>query len=418
MSTLKYTGLTKIKVGDKIGTQKEWKEAAAAKTNLTVEQVGLAIKAAAIDGFELPADMDKNEAKIMAKVVQAARADLKAAQEMQAAENKRREDEKAAFAARKQHLATVYQEQSDSALAVANDFAGNLKGVIEGAVEDYFVIEDDGSFSLKDEDNAEEAFAAGFNRLKSLFDKSRQLGGGFALYEARLAIAAEAKLGSEWPNYFSSNEIADVRRIQRNMKAIKTFLELGKEVGEVPVGTLLALTEVKYDKENDENNSAIKAKVIDEFLTKSEEAGGYLNQKDALAIVRQATPEKQATAAQKWGYVYIFADGKVGGSNSYDDSTDAVLVIDKNQRVVIRKPDKSYEYKNIPSIGGKQAEADAKEIKDAVAAKATAAPAAKKAAKKAATKTVEKSNVVPMTIENDETPDADGETGSLDDLLA
>jgi hypothetical protein len=425
MSESKYSGLTKIKVGDKIGTQKEWKEIAASKTGLTVEQVAVAIKAAVIEGFELPADIDKNTAKILAKVMKAAKDDFKAAKDMQAAENQRRAEEAAAIQKRKEEMAALYQGQTEQALVVANDFAGNLNNVIAGSVEDYFVVTEDGDFVLKDEDNAEEAFAAGFARLRGLFEKSRQLGGGFALYEAKLALAAEEKFGNEWPNFFAGTDAMDVRRIQRNMKALKTFADFGIPVGEVPIGTLLALTEVRYDKEDAANNDAIKKKVIEDFIAASEKAGAPLNQKEAKKLVAQATPEKQATAAQKWSYIYIFADGRVAGSNSSDADGDAVLVIDKNQRICVKKEDGTFEYKSIPSIGGKTAEADAAAIAETAAAKAAApapAPAAKKAAKKAAGKKADPAptNVIPMTPEPETKEDADDDDGlgSLDDLLS
>ena len=418
MSTQKFSGLTKIKVGDKIGTQKEWKELAAEKTGLTVEQVGFAIRAACNDDFQLPDDIDKNTGKILAKLVGAARTDFKLAEDMRAAENARREQEAAELKAKKEQMSLAFKEQTEGAIVVANDFAGNLKNVIEGAVEDYFAIGDDGAFILKDDDNAEEAFAAGFARLKSLFDKSKQLGGGFALYEAKLALAAEAQFGSNWPNFFDGTDDNDVRRIQRNMKAVKTFNELGMSVGDIPVGTLLALTEVRYDKESQENNLAIKKQVIEQFLAESEKAGGPINQKEALKLVRNATVHKQATAAQKWNYIYIFADGKVGGSNQHDDTIDAVLVIDKNQRVVFKQPEGGFEYKIIPALAGKAAEKDAAEIAEKAAA---ASPTGKKAAKKAARAAAkeEPTNVIPMTPEP-EVPageEEDDGLGSLGDLL-
>lgn len=416
----KYSGLAKIKVGDKIGNQKEWKEEAAKKTGLTIEEVTWAVKASFEDSFEVPEGTDKNKGKILGKVVAAAKADFKAAKEMQQAENERRAKEAEALKARKDEMVAIYQAQTEQAIVVADDFAGNLKNVIEGAVEDYFAISDTGEFILKDEGNAKEAFAAGFARLKSLFDKSKQLGGGFALYEAKLALAAEKQFGAEWPNFFGGTEPAEVRRIARNMKAIKEITDLGFEVGEIPIGTLLALTEVRYDREDKENNKAIKAKVIQEFMEASEEAGGPINQKEALKMVRNATLEKKSNSMHKWNYVYIFGDGSVRGSNApYDEKTEAVLVIDKNQRICAKKEDGTFEYKPIPSFGGEQAEKDAKA--QVVESKAEEKPAAKKAAKKAATKQAKVADVIPIKEETapkqEEEQDGEG-LGDLDSLLA
>jgi len=372
----KYNGLLKIadpKDENALITQKEWKQAVAAKTGLSEEQVHPILKAAQLElDPETPDGADK---KVIAKVYSLAKAGFARAVVVKAENERKKAEEEAA---RQEAIAKMKEAGDavrDDVEALALPLNDMVKSSIAKAVGDGFTVDKDGNFKLKKGVDPDEAFASGLNGLRRLVGVSDELKEGFAIAEARLALVAEEHYGKDWPNFFGSTDDKDVTRIKKNMKAIRTFGELGFEVGAVPIGTLRALTEVRYDKESEENNNKIKSKVIKEFLKKSKEKGKPLNQIEAKQLVSQATPERQANTVQRWNYIYLIPSvGWVGSMDFQEElAKSAEYTIDAKLRLVEKDDDGNDTYKQIPSYAAKE-----------VTGKEETKPAKKTAAKKAA----------------------------------
>ena len=388
--TKKYNALLKINNPKEPGTliiQKEWKQIIAAKTKLDEELVQKALRVAQVGG-DPPEGLEKPVAKAFASVVAQAKKDFAEAAEIKEKIQQERAEAEAALAQDREKMQEARKEAEGSSEQVAFPLSNLVESSIKTALGDNFVINKDGSFALAKDADKHEAFASAFTGLQRLVNTSDDIKEGFAKAEARLAILAEKEFGNEWPNFFPSSDEKDVARIKKNMKAIKEFTRLKGDPGEIPIGTIRKLTEVRYDKDDSEKNDEIKKDVINEFLKQSKKKGKPLNQIEAQQIVSQATPEKQANAVQKWNYLYVLSDsGSVVGSMDWqpDVAKISTAVIDAKQRLVVTDDEGNQSYETIPSYAGKAVadKADAKAAKKAAKKEATgavAAPAAKSTA--------------------------------------
>lgn len=408
--TQKYNGLKRMEVKGEVVHQKDFVAAVTEKTKLPEELIKLALKRA--QGLDVPdpEEVDAKTMKVVAQVEKLAKASFASAEKLisekkEAAENEQKEREE-----RKAEFIEAYQEAEPSeAIAIPVGSFVDEK-VAEALGESFSVDPKSGKIELKKGADAVKAFGAGFRSLNELFDKSSELGEGFAIYEARLALAAKDAFGSEWPNALAGADKRDILRIRKNMRAIEIFTELGFSLNNIPIGTLRVLTEASYDKEDADKNTEVKKKVIKDFMDKSKKKGSPLNQIEARELVAQATPEKQATTRKHWNHFYFFAKpAAVVGSFDLDEElfAAATLVIDSKSRIVTVDEQGSYHYEQIPAYAGKPAEESV--------AKQAEAPKGKGAAKKAAKKVEEEEEVLaPEPVEGTEEVESD----PLDDLFA
>lgn len=378
----KYNGLARMLVNNEVVPQKDFVAAVQAKTSLPEELVKLAMKRA--QGLDIPdpEDIDAKSVKLVAQVEKLAKKSFEEASAIIEQKRADREAEMANKEERKQEFINAYQEAEPSeAIAIPVDNFVDQK--VAEALGESFVVDKDGKIKLKDGAEAIKAFGAGFRSLNQLFDKSSELGEGFAIYEARLAIAAKETFGAEWPNALAGADRRDIVRIKKNVRAIEIYTELGFSLNNIAIGTLRVLTEASYNKEDEDDNKAIKKKVINEFLKKSKAKGAPLNQIEARELVASATPEKASNSRKHWNYLYFTASTKgasVVGSFDLDDEmfAAATMVVDSKSRIVTIDAEGAYHYEQIPAYAGEAAEKSV--------AKQEAAPkgVGKKAAKKAA----------------------------------
>jgi hypothetical protein len=357
----KYNGLKRMVVNNELVPQKDFIVAVMAKVSLPEELVKLAMKRA--QGLDVPdpEDADAKTMKTVAQVEKLAKKSFEEATVMMANKREAAENEEKEREERKNEFIEAYQEAEPSE-AIAIPVASFVdEKVAEALGESFSVDSKTGKIELKKGADAIKAFGAGFRSLNELFDKSSELGEGFAIYEARLALAAKEAFGSEWPNALAGADKRDILRIRKNMRAIEIFTDLGFSLNNIPIGTLRVLTEASYDKEDADNNTEVKKKVIKDFLDKSKKKGTPLNQIEARELVAQATPEKQSTARKHWNYFYFTSNGKtasVVGSFDLDDElfAAATMVIDSKSRIVTIDEEGSYHYEQIPAYAGKPAE--------------------------------------------------------------
>lgn len=378
----KYNGLARMLVNNEVVPQKDFVAAVQAKTSLPEELVKLAMKRA--QGLDIPdpEDIDAKSVKLVAQVEKLAKKSFEEASAIIEQKKADREAEMAHKEERKQEFINAYQEAEPSeAIAIPVDNFVDQK--VAEALGESFVVDKNGKIKLKDGAEAIKAFGAGFRSLNQLFDKSSELGEGFAIYEARLAIAAKETFGAEWPNALAGADRRDIVRIKKNVRAIEIYTELGFSLNNIAIGTLRVLTEASYNKEDEDDNKAIKKKVINEFLKKSKAKGAPLNQIEARELVASATPEKASNSRKHWNYLYFTASTKgasVVGSFDLDDEmfAAATMVVDSKSRIVTIDAEGAYHYEQIPAYAGEAAEKSV--------AKQEAAPkgVGKKAAKKAA----------------------------------
>lgn len=401
----KYNGLARMVVNGEVVPQKDFVAAVMAKTSLAEELVKLGMKRA--QGLEVPdpEGVDAKSLKTVTQVEKLAKKSFEEAATLIEQKKAEREAEMAHKEERKQEFISAYQEaEPNEAIAIPVDNFVDQK--VAEALGESFVVDKDGKIKLKDGAEAIKAFGAGFRSLNQLFDKSSELGEGFAIYEARLAIAAKETFGAEWPNALAGADRRDIVRIKKNVRAIEIYTELGFSLNNIAIGTLRVLTEASYNKEDEEDNKAIKKKVINEFLKKSKAKGAPLNQIEARELVANATPEKASNARKHWNYLYFTASGKgasVVGSFDLDDElfASATMVVDSKSRIVTIDAEGSYHYEQIPAYAGKAAEESV--AKQEAAPKGTGA--AKKAAKKAAAPAPEPEEVLEEQTEEPESDD-------------
>jgi hypothetical protein len=253
--------------------------------------------------------------------------------------------------------------------------------VAEALGENFSLDTDTGKIKLKKGTDAIKAFGAGFRSLNELFSKSTELGEGFAIYEARLALAAKEQFGNVWTHALAGASPKDLIRIKKNMRAIEISQELGFKLTNIPIGTVRALTEVNYDKTDEEKNKATKKKVIKEFLKKSEEKGSPLNQIEARQLIAKVVPSRSEQFRHTWNFIYFFYDKGVAtvvGSFELDDELfdkATIIINNKSQRVTLTD-EGEYKYDQIPTYVGEPAEKNVAEQ-----AKAPKGPGAKKKTK-------------------------------------
>ena len=207
---------------------------------------------------------------------------------------------------------------TEGSVSLAKPMDRILKDAVAKALhEDFSII--DGKIELKEGSDPVESFAKGFANLKTLIEKTRDLEGGIAMYEAQLAITAESIHGDEWPNFFGDSEASAISRIKKGMKAVQTAEELGVDITNVPLSTVRSLFETKYDRNSEENNNELKKKAFETFVEKSEEAGRTLPQTAAKAIAKEIAVARTGGASTKpsWNWIYINSDG-VTGSRDFD----------------------------------------------------------------------------------------------------
>ncbi len=406
--TQKYNGLKRMVVGDAVVPQKDFIAAVMGKVSLPEELVKVALKRA--QGLDVPdpEGVDAKTSKTIAQVEKLAKKSFADAEAAIAAKKEEAENEQKERAERKNEFIEAYKE-AETSEAIAIPVAAFVdEKVAEALGESFSVDPKSGKIELKKGADAVKAFGSGFRSLNELFDKSSELGEGFAIYEARLALAAKDAFGSEWPNALAGADKRDILRIRKNMRAIEIFTELGFSLNNIPIGTLRVLTEASYDKEDADKNTEVKKKVIKDFMDKSKKKGSPLNQIEARELVAQATPERAATGRKNWNYFYFFAKpASVVGSFDLDEElfAAATLVIDSKSRIVTVDEKGDWKYDQIPAYAGKPAE-------EAVA-KQVEAPKGKGAAKKAANKAEEEEVLTPEPVEGTEEVESD----PLDDLF-
>lgn len=409
---IKYNGLKRMMVANEVVPQKNFVEAIMQKVSLPEELVKLAMKRA--QGLEVPdpEGVDAKTLKTVAQVEKAAKKSFDEAAEAIAAKKAEEEAADAAREERKQEFIEAYKEASSSeAIVIPVDNFVDTK-VAEALGDSFVMNKKTGEIELKKGADAIKAFGAGFSSLNSLFATSSELGEGFAIYEARLAIAAKKEFGNEWPNALAGADKRDITRIRKNVRAIEIYTELGFSLNNIAIGTLRVLTEASYDKEDESANKEVKKRIINEFLKKSKEKGAPLNQIEARELVAKATPEKEASARKHWAFFYFTASGNgatVVGSFEFDEElfNAATMVINNKSQIITVKEDGTYEYTQIPAYAGEAAEK--------AVAKQEEAPKGKGAAKKAAGK--KPAEPEPPAEEEEELTETAEEKDPLDELF-
>ena len=369
MSNQKWNPTKRMMLDTKVVQQQEWIKATQKATGLRPELIEVAVRESI--GFKAPYEgsISEDEDKLMMQVLTAAKASFAASEKAKKEYFEKEEKYQNEREDRREKLITAYNDAVPSE-AIAIPVSNFVDEKVAQALSDSFSMDQKtGKITLKKGADAIQAFGAGFRSLNELYAKSRELGEGFAIYEARLAIAAKEVFGNEWPNTLAAADGKTILRIKKNMKAISSAQELGLKPNNVPIGVLRTLTEVNFDKEDEENNKAIKRKVVREYIKQAEKKGEPLTQLEAKKLIVQVAPERAVNMRKVWQYIYFFSDGKVStvvGSFELDEELfdKATLVINnRSQRITLNK-NGEYEYEQIPTYAGASAEqAVAKQMK-------------------------------------------------------
>lgn len=316
----KWMPTVKMELKGELVDQKIMVSKLAKAHDITEEQARWAIKASVQD-MDIPEGASKAEIKAMKSAVKDAkasferaaeiRAEKKAAQEAEKAAAKA-EKEKAAKEAEKRHQLMVSKfEEASQSTEIDKPLEPLLEKSVKAALSEGFKISD-GEIVLKKGVDATEAFATGFANLKRLIDKSDDIKGGFAVYEAKLALAAEKEFGSDWVNFFPSSEAKDIERIKRGLRVLKESAEIGIEIGEVPLSTARVVFETRYDNSDPDNNLKLKKEAWKDFAKRSKKKGAPLSQNETKAMVKEHVVQATASSKNKirWAYVLVVKEGK------------------------------------------------------------------------------------------------------------
>lgn len=287
--------------------------------------------------FEADPALDDEVNEEIETAYKAVAKDYKASQKLADKEKKEKEAEKAAKEAekeaerkKKEELLTLYRAKSEEAEeqieVQSTDF---VKSTVAKALGGNIKLSKTGKIVIGKSANKED-IADAFANLDGLVKGAERMKDRFATYEGRLAIAAEEIMGDDWINFFSDN-ISDIARIKKYMKAIRDVESLGadKALEAIPLSTVRVLTESKYS-DDEEENEEIKKKTIEEALETLEEKGKF-SQSDAKSLSRDRKKTKKAEEAKSkrlMRYAYVIVDAKgeiqVVGTESYDDILGAV----------------------------------------------------------------------------------------------
>lgn len=339
--------------------------------DLDENKVKHAIRRAQLGEIDWPETYTDETKKAVLAVEALARASYQKAEEAAEAKKQASIEEEKQKEADKDKWVQAYQATEPSE-AIMRPMSELVDQSVAIALGEHFIIKD-GDFALKKNADPYDAFGSGFRNLNELYKTSTDIQEGFAVAEARLALAAKKAMGDDWPLALAGASKRDIMRIRKNMYAVSKFQQAGFKVGDVPIGTLRTLTEVSYSDDPARNVSLLK-NTVNKFFEKSKEKGSLLNQIEARQLINTTVPERKVR--QNWDTFYILHGGegkslKVVGSMGLVDSIfdQALLAIDKRNSTVIIKTDGSYSYEAIPTYIGEASEkaVEAQEQPDKVA---------------------------------------------------
>lgn len=415
---IKYTPLRKMLLKEEPVDQKIWVAEAVKLSKLPEDVVKHLVKVSLDENPAMPENLTKAQVVTAEKVIISARRDFikvhkmseekKAKEEAEkAAAKAAKEAEEKALAEKKSSLSLMFQEAEAQSTEIvpAGRFEDLRDELVGNALGSHFVLVD-GDVVLKEGEDAVKAYAEGFANLNRLVNTAEDMKGGIALYEAKLARSASKNpdIGDLWPNFFTGAKDTDIARIKKGIAALETAERLGVDIGKVPLSTVRAIFEARYDKEDDKKNDELKKAAFEKFIEKSEEAGAILSQAAAKALVSELRPEtNRKNQTVNWKFAYILADGSgVVGTTKFDKVIfeRSSLVLDSNLDIVTIDKEGDINTRQIPAPAA--ADTPKEEPKK---------PASKKAAKKKAAKTPEDTAPTPepSVEETSATPDGEPE---------
>lgn len=240
----------------------------------------------------------------------------------------KRDEEEKAKKAQEEKEAKERKESMGLAMVKANEAASTAVAKVEKSAVDVtaylgkaFKVVDGELVAAKDTITNEE-FAKAFSGLEGLLSVANKINTTLATYEAQLAIIAEAHVGDDWINFFSS-DTSKIKMIKQNMKAIKRASELGialrTDHGEIPVGIARALLESRVssgEADSDQKNDEFRKSVLSEYIEKSNEQGRRLTANEARQLVSEKKNQLGGSAKIQYTHLYVIASKTKDGGMS------------------------------------------------------------------------------------------------------
>lgn len=312
-------GMVKIHYNGEEMKQNDFYATKASELGIAADDVKgmfLAIAGGATD-FEENPELSTAQNKKLNKAFSQLTKDWESHQDAAAEAKEKREAEKAAKAeerakakAEKEKLRAELKERKEKmslALTTAKEETTAVAKPLAATVDKSVGLALGSKFKLKDgkivasKQATEEDWAAAFGAMENLIATSSDLRDRFCVREAQLAIAAEAKYGAEWANFFSDKP-SDIARIKKYVKVVREVPEEFLEA--IPMNNIRALTEARYS-EDKEKNEQIKGSVLKKALSEFKKKGKF-TQARAKELANESKETKKAKEKIRFVYVLYF----------------------------------------------------------------------------------------------------------------